>query len=84
MLGLMGSTGRSTGSHLHFEVHRDGRTVDPFAYLGNRFTNFPDRDADPDATTTLRLSGNLDRTEPHLSSFAMRKAGLRQKDGSGE
>jgi murein DD-endopeptidase MepM/ murein hydrolase activator NlpD len=32
-IGDMGSTGRSTGSHLHYEVHRDGRPVDPMTYL---------------------------------------------------
>ncbi len=33
-LGLVGSTGRATGPHLHFEVWREGRARDPLAMLG--------------------------------------------------
>jgi len=32
----VGSTGRSTGAHLHFEILKDGRFVNPKTYL-NRF-----------------------------------------------
>lgn len=30
----MGSTGRSTGPHVHFEVLRNGRQVDPLSFVG--------------------------------------------------
>lgn len=33
LVGLIGSTGRSTGSHLHYEVRIDGRAVNPMPFL---------------------------------------------------
>lgn len=34
-LAMVGSTGRSTGPHLHFEVLKDGRQIDPMVFVGH-------------------------------------------------
>jgi murein DD-endopeptidase MepM/ murein hydrolase activator NlpD len=36
VIGYIGSTGRSTGPHLHYEVHIGSDVVDPFKYLNIR------------------------------------------------
>jgi murein DD-endopeptidase MepM/ murein hydrolase activator NlpD len=33
VIGLVGSTGLSTGPHLHLEIHEAGKAIDPLSYL---------------------------------------------------
>lgn len=34
VIGFVGSTGRSTGNHLHYEIRKDDRSIDPMPFLG--------------------------------------------------
>ncbi len=39
LIGLVGSTGKSTGPHLHYEVHKNGEKLNPAFFFYNDLTN---------------------------------------------
>jgi len=78
IVGLIGSTGRSTGNHLHFEVRVHGRAVDPLGYIGS-------------GGGTGRAAGGSSYVfaqaaapqAPHLSAYARARMEAGQAGGSG-
>ena len=38
IIGWVGSTGKSTGPHCHYEVHKNGTAVDPVYFFYNDLT----------------------------------------------
>ena len=39
LIGTVGDTGKSTGPHLHYEIHKNGETRDPLGYFYTHITN---------------------------------------------
>ena len=69
-LGMEGSTGKSTGSHCHFEIRKGGKSTDPTPYLGiaNRAGSYPVEEEDY-ADLVCRKAGLEGQTKAYLNKY---------------
>ena len=68
-IGEIGTTGRSTGPHLHYEVHIDGQPVDPLSIqteAGSTLTGAGAASPSPRSATGSTSAGPGRRAEPGL------------------
>lgn len=75
IIGISGSSGKSTGPHLHLRIERDGKSVDPepfIAYLNHYITMLHDRIRYLQDGTLPEPGLNMDRLYAALQKYGIR------------
>lgn len=70
LLGIAGCTGYCTGTHLHFELRRDGNAIDPAPFLPGGIPNAPASAAEAQRLDLARAVRALFANLPHIEFAA--------------
>lgn len=70
-LGTEGSTGRSTGNHLHFEVRENGTAIDPGPFMADHGAPLDGRAIAPKAPSSVVVDATADPLSPAAGSFEL-------------
>lgn len=70
-LGTEGSTGRSTGNHLHYEVRQNGTPIDPVPFMADHGAPLDGRPIAPTAPTSVVADATADPLSPAAGPFEL-------------
>ena len=78
VLGIEGTTGMSTGNHLHFEIHVHGVPVNPAAWMLDKGAPLDGQAVAPSSTGTSEIPASV--TEGGVAPFDLPAPGTPRKD----